>query len=493
MPGYAIGVTELASTVTTIMVAVLTLVAALVVVVGLVRALRERRRDQLVIGDVAALTARVSADDIDVAGLSPLLRQGVLRWLGADRQNAEWIVKGLLGSDAALGRTPVKISVERATRAVTTAVTDSLDTLSKGLQAIAPEQAAGLVAAIGSLLPTPRGSLVRAYPVTRGGSDAVRLGLAVELSRLDRTPIAATTFWQPPGDGARAYQDEMIGLLEVAARWIAVRRVALRLIAAPIRRRWALPSAARRRHELGMQRLLASGLTLVAMKQVPQHALAFGEGVVEELLQAADELGTYHRPWVTLGGVHEQLGFAYRRDGDERQARVEFIQAARSWGEAYRLLRENPGSGVPPADLDDDLALLRIRRLKCLLLTGDSRRYAEARAELGDAPTVRAARTLFSAAVLYARAGTVLDDSYLAQAWRMLGLALLASHDDLIWEAALEDPELEPLVDRARFVDQLRPYRLAGTGRPDPDELIAAAVAAATEQPVSDPRAAGTP
>jgi hypothetical protein len=234
-----------------------------------------------------------------------------------------------------------------------------------------------------------------------------------------------------------------------------------------------------------MQRLLVGGLTLVAMKQVRQHALAFGQDAVEELLQAAEDLGTYHRPWVTLGGVYEQLGFAYRRDGEERRARDQFNRAARSWGEAYRLLRKNPGRGSdggPPADLDDELVLLRIRRLKCLLLTGDSRRHAEAHAELSDAPpTTQVARTLFSAACLYVRAGTVVDDSYLALAWQMLGRALLASHDDLIWEEALDDPELEPLADRARFVDHLRPYRLGNTDRPDPDQLIAAAIAATTK------------
>jgi hypothetical protein len=480
-------VTELASAVTTTMIGVLTLVAGVVVVVGLLRAIRQRRRDQLVIGDVAPLTARLS-DDVDVTGLSALLRQGVLRWLAADRKDSDWIVQELLGNDAVLGRTPVKTSVERATQWVTAAVTDSLDTLSKGLQALAPDQAAGLVAALGSVLPTPRGCLVRAYPVTRGASDAVRLGLAVELSRLDGTPSAATTFWQPPDDRAekRAYQDEMLALLDVAARWIAARRVAMRLVATPTRRPWVLRPASRR-HELGMQRLLAGGLALVAMKQVRQHALAFGQDAIEELQQAAEDLGDYHRPWVTLGGVREQVGFAYRRDREERQARDQFVQAASNWGEAYRLLAAEPGrrpDGKPPTGLDDELALLRIRRLKCLLLTGDPRRHAEARAELTDAPPVTwDARTLFSAACLYARAGTDISDSYLVMAWQMLGRALLTSPDDLIWESALDDPELEPLTDRARFVDHLRPYRVARDDRPDPGDLIAAAIAATTKTP----------
>lgn len=485
MRHHAAGVTELASAVTTTMIAVLTLVAAMVVVVGLVRALWERRRDHLVIGDVAALTPRLSADEIDVAGLSPLLRQGVLRWLVEDRQNVDWIVKQLLGSDARLGRTPMDTTIEQATQTVTAAVKDSLDTLSKGLQAVAPDQAAGLVAAIGSLLPTPRGSLVRAYPLTRGAVGEVRLGLSVELSKLDGTPIAATTFWQPlPGDGARDYQNEMIALLEVAARWIAVRRVALRLIATPTHRRWTLPSAAHDRQQRGMQRLFAGGLALVAMKEMRQHALAFGEGAVDDLRQAADDLGTYHRPSATLGGVYEQLGFAYRRDAAEPEARRQFLRAAQGWDRAYHLLRDNPGRGAdggPPAEFADDLELLRIRRLKCLLLTGDSRRYAEVGAELTDRPPLsQAPRTLFSAACLYARAGTVLDASYLAAAWQMLGRALLATPDDLIWQEALDDAELEPLAGRERFLDHLRPYRLATHNRPDPDPLITAAIAAAT-------------
>lgn len=52
-PPLANRVTELASAVTTTMIGVLTLVAGVVVVVGLFRAIRQRRRDQLVIGDVA--------------------------------------------------------------------------------------------------------------------------------------------------------------------------------------------------------------------------------------------------------------------------------------------------------------------------------------------------------------------------------------------------------------------------------------------------------
>ncbi|MGH3716248.1 MAG: hypothetical protein ACRDT4_22720, partial [Micromonosporaceae bacterium] len=268
--------------------------------------------------------------------------------------------------------------------------------------------------------------------------------------------------------------------LEVAARWIAVRRVALKLIATPTRRRWTWPSAAHRRQWLGMQRLFAGGLALVAMKETRPHALAFGQGAVEDLRQAAADLGTYHRPWVTLGGVYEQLGFAHRRDAGEPEARRQFLRAAQSWGEAYRLLRQNPGRSPgdgPPDELDDDLELLRIRRLKCLLLTGDTRRHDEARAELSERPpTCAEPRTLFSAACLYARAGAVLDASYLAAAWQMLGRALLATPDDLIWQNALDDPELEPLTDRHRFVDHLGPYRLA-TDRPDPDDLIAAALA----------------
>ena len=67
----------------------------------------------------------------------------------------------------------------------------------------------------------------------------------------------------------------------------------------------------------------------------------------------------------------------------------------------------------------------------------------------------------------------------------MLGYALLATHDGLIWWSAIDDEELASLVNRNRFVDHLRPYRHRSPDIPDipdiphPAELIVAARAAA--------------
>jgi hypothetical protein len=80
-------IATVADTVTKSVIAVLSIVAAAVVVLGLVRAWCGRLREQVVIEDVAA-GGGVPA--CAVASLSPALRQAVKRALGAESLNASY-------------------------------------------------------------------------------------------------------------------------------------------------------------------------------------------------------------------------------------------------------------------------------------------------------------------------------------------------------------------------------------------------------------------
>jgi hypothetical protein len=112
-----------------------------------------------------------------------------------------------------------------------------------------------------------------------------------------------------------------------------------------------------------------------------------------------------------------------------------------------------------------------LRKLKCLVLSERSGARAIALEDLRGVPlrTDHHPRTLYNAACLCA----LLLPEHLADAWNMLGRALLASAGPDLWDWALEDPDLATLPGRPRFVEFLRSNPPA-----DPsgiDEAIAAA------------------
>jgi len=332
-------------------------------------------------------------------------------------------------------------------------------------------------------------------PSNREVPDAseVRAALSAALhafgtARGDGTPIAATTLWEPPSFGpapaagpAQSGQERLIALIEPAARWIALRLVAIRLRTRPARslsdRRglWRA-GAARLRHQrllaprrtratrLGLQRLLAAALTLTAIRPYPEHTLAFGAEALDDVDEIGTSLDRYHRPSAIRAAVLEEIGFAYRAEEDERsaaKARRSFLAAARSWREAERLVAQNPGANAAAAtdtELSEEHERYRIRGLKCALLSGDRAAIADATVELNENPVADSAemRTLYSIACLYVAAAGALGQPYLALAWEFLGRALLAATREGEWEHARIDRELASLAERQHFLDDLR-------------------------------------
>nr|MDT0659634.1 hypothetical protein [Micromonospora sp. DSM 115978] len=461
MDDIAVQVAGLADAVTQVAVGLLTLVAALVAVVGVANAVRSRRHEQVVIADIEPLTV-ADADQPPVGNLSPWLRQRVRAALFAQRHDARHIVDGVLGRDVALGRVPADLTMSRAEAAISGAAEDALATMAQGLRVIAPQQAEGLLGALSAALPRRRGYRVRVSPLTRGAGDQPRLGLALELSHLDGPAIATTTFWEPPA-AADPVPERLVTLIEPAARWIALHLLTLRLVIRPPRRRpWRTTEGVR----LGLRRLFAGGLGRTAMEDFPQYAVAFGEDAIAELTLAAEGLTGYHRPWEILAGVREELARVLAGEGRPDEARRQFGRAVREWRQAEAALAANPGraAGGDAGDLADDRERLRLRRLKCLLLTGAPaarRTVAADLAATGLAPSA-GMRTLYNAACLYATLG----GEHLTVAAETIGRAVLAEPHRDVSAVALRDEELRPVPGLAAFLERLV------ASRPEPPEPL---------------------
>ncbi|MDG4831887.1 hypothetical protein O7627_21635 [Solwaraspora sp. WMMD1047] len=511
MADVATRVAELADAVTQVAIGVLTLMAALVVLIGVANAVRSRRHEQVVIADIEPLTVAGTDRQAPTASLSPWLRQRVRAALFAQRHDARHIVDGVLGRDVALGRVPVDLTMNHAEAAISGAAEDALATMAQGLRVIAPQQAEGLLGAMSAALPRRRGYRVRVSPLTRGADRRPRLGLALELSHLDGPAIATTTFWEPPAgppvtppsapptaeqpatrsaepeqvqqgqeEQEEQVQERMVALIEPAARWIALHLLTLRLVIRPTRRwPWRTPTTVR----LGLRRLFAGGLGRTAMEDFPPYAIAFGEDAVAELTLAAEGLNGYHRPWEILAGVREQLARVHQREGRPEEARRQFGRAVREWRQAENALAANPGRvvAVPalrnpaardltgadhspagsdngvPAELADDRERLRVRRLKCLLLAGGSAAAKTVTAELAAAGVSPAAsmRTLYNAACLYATLG----GEHLALAEVTIGRAVLADPHRDVTAVALRDEELRPISGLRGYLDRLAALR----------------------------------
>ncbi|MEV0713783.1 hypothetical protein [Asanoa sp. NPDC050611] len=455
----------LADTISKATLAAAAVVAVVVILVGLSRAIRDRLRQQLVINDTAPLPAAIAGSEGEALTLSPWLRQRVQAALADEAAAARGIVDDVFQRDVRLHRLPTAIAITDDTEPITSAAKDSMATVANGLRAVAPGQADGILGALSSALPSPRGCLVQTAPLLRGEAGNQRLGLAIELHELDGSPIAATTLWEPPGTdpSGQSWQERLVTLIEPAAHWVALRLVARRL-----RARTAgglrVPWLSRRRStatRLELQRMLAAALTLDSMKAYAEHSLAFGAEALDDLDQVGAALSAYHRPSAIRGAVQERLGFAYRAEAVEPKARRAFLDASESWGEAEQRLVTNPGENagsLTETALADERERHRVRRLKCALLSGDMVAGAMAAEELRDQPPSAAAdaRTLYAIACLYSCAAERVEAAkYLPLAWNYLGRSLLAATEDLIWDQARADPELAYLVDRQRFVDDL--------------------------------------
>ncbi|HEV7712363.1 MAG TPA: hypothetical protein VGP16_29500, partial [Asanoa sp.] len=189
----------LADTISKATLAAAAVVAVVVILVGLSRAIRERLRQQLVINDTAPLPAAIAGSEGEALTLSPWLRQRVQAALTDEAAAARGIVDDVFRRDVRLQRLPAEVAITDDTEPITSAAKDTMATVANGLRAVAPGQADGILGALSSALPNPRGCLVQTAPLLRGESGNQRLGLAIELHDLDGSPIAATTLWEPPG------------------------------------------------------------------------------------------------------------------------------------------------------------------------------------------------------------------------------------------------------------------------------------------------------
>jgi hypothetical protein len=515
-------VAEFADAVTQVAIGVLTLMAALVVLIGVANAVRSRRHEQVVVADIEPLVVAGTDRQAPTASLSPWLRQRVRAALFAQRHDARHIVDGVLGRDVALGRVPVDLTMNHAEAAISGAAEDALATMAQGLRVIAPQQAEGLLGAMSAALPRRRGYRVRVSPLTRGSDQRPRLGLALELSHLDGPAIATTTLWEPateppvaeptvappvaeptvappapgpPGASQGApqatspgaepvdqVQERVVALIEPAARWIALHLLTLRLVIRPARRwPWRTPTTVR----LGLRRLFAGGLGRTAMEDFPQYAIAFGEDAVAELTLAAEGLAGYHRPWEILAGVREQLARVHQREGRTEEARRQFGRAVREWRQAESALAANPGRVVAAPAVRNPVARDLSGADRAASTAGD---HDGVPAELADdrerlrvrrlkclllagGPTAAKTVSADLAAVGLSPAASMrtlynaaclyatLGGEHLALAEETIGRAVLAEPHRDVMAVALRDEELRPITGLPAYLDRLAALR----------------------------------
>ena len=171
-------------------------IAFLVIAGWLPLAWLHRRRAQVVIEDVAAVEGIPQSA---TSGLSAQLRQAVWRLLlpEKERRDASYAVLTTLKQDIDDGllRAHGHVQIQTIAAELRSSTEDSLAALAAGVRAVGPAQAEGLVAALGTLLPSQRGWMVRAFPVLRGEGRDVDVGLTLELAQFERAPDAVTTFW----------------------------------------------------------------------------------------------------------------------------------------------------------------------------------------------------------------------------------------------------------------------------------------------------------
>ena len=436
-------ISDFADAVTKTSIGVLSLSAAVVVVAGLLNANRLRRREQIVLTDIGELSVPGGEG---AASLSPWLRQRVRNELLQQRHNARHLSETVLAGDSASGASvvglPVELNVARAEAAIVGAAQDTLATLAPGLKAVAPDHAEGVLGAVSALLPRPKGFLVRTMPMARGTDANPRLGLSVELAMLDGPPIATTTFWEPQAGAPDEVHERLLVLIEPAARWIAVRLIAVRT--------QVRTGSAKLPAELSQafHRLLVGGLCRTAMDDFEDHATTFAEDAGMELRSAADVLRGYYRPWEMLAGIQEELGRNYTKKQRRDDAETAFRRAQQAWVRAESLLA---GRTRPPADA---LERLRVRRLKCQVLANRTEGRPLVVQELGERPLAldnMQMRTLYNAGCLYA----TLAGEFTEEAKEAVGRAVLAEPTQEVRARALRDPELLAIPGLASFLNRL--------------------------------------
>ncbi len=432
----ASGLQGIAQSTTSTVIAILSLLAVAILVYGFGRAVMINRRPQIVVTDLVAPGG--SADLAEAAMLSSLLRQCVERHINDQRKQITRIGKEILApASRELEPQLEKGTVEHVQRAAS----NSIETLSAALRAVAPETADRFLGLFSAILPPPRGLSVTVVLLQRGTVSAPRLGTAVEVVGLNMRPLASAVFWEDPATlpPTSSVQDgtteRILSLLEPLARWIAVRLVVTLTVSAK--------QEATSRARQALRLLLAGGLFLAAMRDFPAHALAFGEQACDELGHARDLMRDMPLPVETLAGVRERMGWARQLAGDSSGALDDFRSAADLWEEAEKIAREDT-SGVN----QEKLPRLLDRRLKAQLETDEPALQKAALAGLNSLTSPAALRNdcnfLYNRSCLYAQASRVDPLSgYQQRALRWLGLAILCNQS--LGDYSTEDPALAPI------------------------------------------------
>lgn len=440
----AAGLQGVAEGTTSTVIAILSLLAVAVLIYGFCRAILINRRAQIVVTDLTAPGG--STELAEAALLSPLLRRYVERHINDQRKQIDWVGKDIL---APASRELEPQLDEGTVEHVQRSASNSIETLSAALRAVAPETADRFIGLFSSILPPPRGLSVAVVLLQRGTAAAPRLGAAVEIVGLNMRPQASAVFWESPASGPpqSTTQDDVteriLALLDPLARWIAVRLVVTLMVSAKRR------ATSRTRQALRL--LLAGGLFLQAMRDFPAHALAFGEQACDELGQTLDLMPNVALPVETLAGVHERMGWARHLAGDSAGARNDFRSAADLWEKAEKMASDGVNQGKLQRVLD--------RKLQAQLQTDDPalRHVALAGLDTLAFPDALANNCtfLYNRSCLYAQASRADPrGGHRQHALRWLGLAIVCNPN--VGRYSTEDPALAPVRESiAPFLEYL--------------------------------------
>src|SRR5262245_2258164 len=412
------------------------LAAAVLVVAGLVRAVRGRRRHQLRIPDM-------SQDDLGpaaVAGLSPLLRQEVRKYFNSESVlESSASLAATVGKDIAGGidglHSRVK-DIPRLRLEVLAAPRDEIGMLAGGIRAVGPDRAEGLLGALSAALPVQRGSIVRLTPRTREWGGSRQVGLTLEAGPIDHAHQASATFWligaaaESPGNAPND-RDQLTDLLRPAANWIGIYLIAGSL---PVRRSKRRLFSRVFNKDLcdeaeALRVIFAGQLATYEMfwylDKEPLIALGFSAQALDDVSRATRVLEGYFRPHYLAGTIHEHRGNALIplkdvvRDADHAaasrlvdsyrdqsskpdQASKSFDHAHEEFGQALKLLDQCRGAAnLRAAELRPDY---RVRSLKAALRGSNPSRVLD---QLNEEITLTTVEQNYNVACLYAVASAV--------------------------------------------------------------------------------------
>lgn len=303
------------------LIGVIMLTAAILVVVGLVRALRGRERYQLVILDVDPADLEAAA----VARLSEKLQQKVRKLfhsqgaLDYPRSLKETVGKDI---DAGIGGLHSRVKdISRLEAEVLSAPRDEIEMLAAGIGALTPDRAEGLVRALSGVFPVQHGSTIKTTVRTREWGGVRQVGLTLDAGPIHRGPQASATFWSigaasGTGGSAPNYRDQLKYLLRPAALWIGIYLVAGTV---PIRsvKRLSLARTFQSkdlRDEVdALRAIFAAQLAAYEMfwySKDPLVALGFSPQALDDVERAMHVLKKYFRPHYLAGTIHEHRGNA---------------------------------------------------------------------------------------------------------------------------------------------------------------------------------------